>query len=68
MLVVVSKTRIAAYSLNSPYPREATLMPTRGARREKREGEDGEESTTPMKRSFMGMEELSLLLLRLSGA
>jgi hypothetical protein len=40
MFTVASATHIVAYSLSSPYPREAALMPTRGVRREEREGED----------------------------
>jgi hypothetical protein len=68
MFVVASATRIIAYSLSSPYPREAALVSTRGVRREEREGEDGGESAAPAKRSSMGTEELSLLLFRLGGA
>jgi hypothetical protein len=67
MFVVGSATHIVAYSLSSPYPREADLVSTRGVR-EEREGEDGGESVAPAKRSSMGTEELSLLLFRLGGA
>jgi hypothetical protein len=40
MFAVASVTCIDAYSLSSPYLREASLMPTRGAWREEREGKD----------------------------